>query len=49
MKPEHKKILIIAIVVGISVIAVLALVLGLVLGLRKKDKTDKNEQGVLNS
>jgi simple sugar transport system permease protein len=39
----------IAIVVGISVIAVLALVLGLVLGLRKKDKTDKNEQGVLNS
>ena len=49
MKPEHKKILIIAIVVGISIIAVLALVLGLVLGLRKKDKTDKNEQGVLNS
>ena len=44
MKPEHKKILIIAIVVGISVIAVLALVLGLVLGLEKKIKPTKTNK-----
>ena len=48
MKPEHNKI---AIIIIFAIFAVLALVLGLVLGLKKftKDKTTKNNNEIVNS
>ena len=48
MKPEHNKI---AIIIIFAIFAVLALVLGLVLGLKKftKDKTTKNNREIVNS
>ena len=44
----EKNILFLIIIV-ISILCVLALVLGLVFGLRKEDDEDSNETGVLNS